>query len=175
MPVGHTPRAMSTPKVNQDAAYSHYLHLVDHTNVTCVVKGDMMVTFLGLVDKGGIHLCNGTYSYIPSDFRPKSLFPVQYNLTYGCPHGQVRVAEKSIRMKKHNKMQVFDSDWFATPLLLLTCKVSVFLCAPLTIYIVLFILIKINIRNLEPLMKWTGMSSAASGVSGQTARDEYSV
>ena len=37
---------------------------------------------------------------------PDTLFPVHYNLTYVCPEGQV-----------------FDSDWFATPFILLTCQV----------------------------------------------------
>ena len=37
---------------------------------------------------------------------PSTLFPVSYNLTYVCPSGQV-----------------FDHDWFATPVILLTCQV----------------------------------------------------
>ena len=44
---------------------------------------------------------------VPQDLLPSSFFPVGYNVTYECPDGMV-----------------FEHDWFASPFVLITCKVS---------------------------------------------------
>ena len=44
---------------------------------------------------------------VPSDLEPSSFFPVGFNLTYECPEGMV-----------------FETDWFANPVIRLTCQQS---------------------------------------------------
>ena len=75
-------------QVNEDLSYPHHLHHADHTQVTGVrLKGDMMVTFAGIVGKGDSTELNDRFVF--ADKLPGSLFPVHYNLTYACAEGQV--------------------------------------------------------------------------------------
>ena len=75
---------------------------------------------------------------------PDTLFPVYFNLTFGCLEGQVMhnivqinnhlffsspFTFSKIKMPKYdqhlnNKQQVFNEDWFAVPYVMVTCQVQ---------------------------------------------------
>ena len=75
---------------------------------------------------------------------PDTLFPVYFNLTFGCLEGQVlhNIVQINnhlffsspftfckIKTPKHdqhlnNKQQVFNEDWFAVPYVMVTCQVQ---------------------------------------------------
>ena len=97
--------------VNTEQPYPHFLHVIDHTQLVQVdILGDVSVSYAGVVEAGKDCSVLNSIVYIlhiSTGLIPSTLFPVSYNLTYVCP-----------------KDEVFDHDWFATPVVLLTCQVK---------------------------------------------------
>ena len=92
-------------KVNDEEPYPHFVHLFEPKKIKTVsFSGDALLSYIGFGPAGTIHLTFISISSCCSDLMPAP--PVNYNLTYVCPEGQV-----------------FNHDWFAIPFILMTCQV----------------------------------------------------
>ena len=91
-------------KINEEKSFLHFLHVVPFQDITQLeVSGDLDVSFLGIGDE----------KMTPAP-------QMGFNITYKCPPGQLLLSKHVITFLFCSG-EVFDSDWYATPFILMTC------------------------------------------------------